>query len=324
MAETEEWAERRRRMVKCKKHGLHYDPKMASGCTLCLKEKTKTPRRPPQVTIILLCVLGMAFAVYQVFGPSQPGEEEEPLLGPAPDMARTAQAPLDPEPYRQNLEALERALFTEIRTDTDLAGTGISIDNACRNLGAEIRRQAPQYADTEAAAIESLARGIADAFTYKDLEELKSDWLLIRRRAFSPASWFTTPARSGSPALRIAIGEYGALANNLQSLIEEGAAEAQSYADSADFPDRDQRWQDFRGNWQERLGALWQNKPARPGADADPRILLAIQQLEQAFQNAWALTNNTGYLRSETPATAFDPVLSQVQKAQQTLDEVGS
>jgi hypothetical protein len=320
MAENEEWAERRRRMVKCKKHGLHYDPKMASGCTLCLKETTKVPQRPPQVTIILLCILGIAFAIFQIFGPDRPGDEEEPLLGPAPEAAEPSK--LDPEPYRQPIEALEQALFAEIDNDLDLAGAGVTIAYSTRNLGAEIRRQGPEYAAYDADTIEKMGENVADAFTFRDLEKLKGDWLRTRQSVFSPASWFVTPALTGTRSERIAINEYSALASNLQALIEEGAAEAQSYVDSADFPDRDQHWQEFQADWRERLGALWQQKPARPGADADPRILAAIQQLEQAFQSTWGLTSGSGFLQSGNPTLLFDPPLKQVGKAQQTLAEV--
>ncbi|MEE8523980.1 MAG: hypothetical protein V3T72_08615 [Thermoanaerobaculia bacterium] len=320
MAENEEWAERKRRMVKCKKHGLHYDPKMASGCTLCLKEKTEIPQRPPQVTIILLCILGMAFAIFHVFGPDSPGDEEEPLLGPAPDAVQASK--LDPEPYRQPIEALERALFTEIDNDLDLAGAGVSIAYSTRNLSAEIRRQGPEYAALDADTIENMGQNIAEAFTYAGLEKLKSDWLRARQRVFSPASWFATPALAGTRSERIAINEYNALAGNLQALIEEGAAEAQSYVDSADFPDRDQHWQDFQADWRQRLGALWQHMPARPGAEADPRILVAIQQLENAFQTTWGLPSGSGFLQSGNPTLLFDPALKQVEKARQTLAEV--
>ena len=72
MAENS-WAERRGRMVKCKIHGLHYDPEMSTGCTLCLRDaaKTQRPTRPPQLVLILLCLLGMAAILLYIFGPGR-------------------------------------------------------------------------------------------------------------------------------------------------------------------------------------------------------------------------------------------------------------
>ena len=41
MAEHQSWIERRQRMVRCKTHGLHFDPRLSSGCVLCVKEWAK-------------------------------------------------------------------------------------------------------------------------------------------------------------------------------------------------------------------------------------------------------------------------------------------
>ncbi len=319
MADNEEWAERRRRMVKCKKHGLHFDPKMASGCTLCLKESTKAPpQRPPQVTIILLCILGMAFAAYQIFGPKQV-DEEDSYLGP-PDVAE-APSRLDAEPYRQPIQALERALFADVADEFDLSSAGASIANSARSLGAEIRRLGPEAAAESAAAVAGLGEKVGDTFSFRDLEQVKGDWLQIREHLFTPASWFARPSRGGSRDQRVAFAEFSALADNLQSLLEEGAAEAQSYVDSADFPDRDQRWEEFQADWRQRISELWRNQPARPGADADPGLLLAAQRLGTAFESARSLASGSSYLSSGNPALLFDPALKQVEQARQSLEE---
>ena len=55
MPDNNSWAERRQRMVKCKKHGLHYDPEMSTGCTRCLREAAKIrTTRPPQLVLIFV------------------------------------------------------------------------------------------------------------------------------------------------------------------------------------------------------------------------------------------------------------------------------
>ncbi len=58
MSRDDHWIKRRQRAAKCKIHGLHYDPELTSGCTLCRKEGLAAlPRKKPQMLVMLLSML---------------------------------------------------------------------------------------------------------------------------------------------------------------------------------------------------------------------------------------------------------------------------
>ncbi len=318
MVEQEEnWIERRQRMVRCKTHGLHFDPRMSSGCVLCVKEWARLlPQRAPQFTIVLLCVLGMAVILYQVFGPGRTVgnllivDEEEAPVDPR----------LDPEPYRQAIETLETGLFATVEGRGELLDTGTSFAAATRELSGKIQRRDPPSAGT-ADAIARLGAATAEAFGFAELENLRDDWLRLRRHQFLSADWFRFPVE-GSAQDRVMRAEHREVARGLRALLYEGAAEIQALVDAED-PDEDgELWQEFTGDWRRRLDELWSNRPHRPSADADAEFLIAIQELERAFHGTRTLASDRGLVRGDDPGARFDDLVEQVDKAERGFDAV--
>ena len=316
MAKQEEWSERRQRIVRCKAHGLHYDPELASGCTLCLKESAKAPsQRAPQFTILLLCVLGMAVVLFQIFG-HRVGSETAPANTFAG--GRSGSSLLAPGDYQPLIQALERDLFGKIGDDLALATARASLATAARNLSAAVAEAEPSSETLRlgAEAVAGLAPPAEGDFGFDQLESLRGEWLRLRQRLFEPAPWFTTPERQGSRDARVSVAEDNVLASRLRVLFEEGAAEAQAYADSSDLPDRDTLLEEFRAEWRQRLADTWNERPPRPESAADPRVLIAIQNLEQAFKKVWAWSADSGFARGDQPAARFDGVLREIEAAQ--------
>lgn len=322
---------------------------MSSGCTLCLKEAAKShPPKAPQFMIFLLSILGMAVVLYQIFGP---GSGEGGDLGAGATQVASAAAgtgKLDPEPYRQAIEALETVLFSPLEDAQDIADAGAGLGATFGNLSAEIRRREtePESADAiarlaapagtpaaetafplasaeasvaETPAVEAPVDDPQDRrFSFGELERSRRTWLRLRGLYFLPASWLTEPAEDGSAKARILIAEHQEVARGLMALLREGATEAQAFSDSAEEAD-EVGFQEDLGDWRQRIDELWKSKPKRPGTAADPQILVAVQELETAFQRTWALA---GSVALGDPASRFDDVLALAEKAQRSFDDV--
>ena len=317
MAEQESWIERRRRMVRCKTHGLHYDPTLSSGCILCVKEWAKlVPQRAPQFTIVLLCVLGMAVILYRVFGPGQ-------SVGAAvlTEEEVVADIRLNPERYRPSIETLEAGLFATVEDGRDLADAGISFTTAAEVLSASIQRLDPQDGGT-AAALAALGASTREGFDFVALERLRDNWLRLRQRRFRSAAWFLTPEIQGSTRERVMLAEHRELARGLRTLLYEGAAEVQAIAESEDASGGDELWRRFAADWRQRLDVLWQGKPPRPSASAAVELLIAIQELERAYQRTQALASDPGLVEVGDPGVRFDDVVALIDRAESSLDAV--
>ena len=316
------WAERRRRMVKCKVHGLHFDPQMSTGCVRCLREAARTqPKRPPQLVVILLCMLGMAFILFYIFRPGQGAGTGVADLGLA-SQSQPGSQKLDPEPYRAQIEDLERALFrTQIDETGDLLVASANIAAATQDLSSTILDTDPARGLNAADLIARLGQAVpTDQVAQSDIETAQSQWLRIRKQQLLPADWFLSPPAAGKASMSAA--DYSDLAASLRSMIEEARAEAQAQtlADSAPGIAGTEAWRTFAGDWRQQLDRLENRLPARPAAKADGKLLVAVQDLEQALGQARALAAT-----AEPPSASddrFDDAVTAALRAQQGFDEL--
>ncbi len=323
MAETS-WTERRRRIVKCKIHGLHYDPEMSTGCTLCLRDAVKSqPKRPPQLVLILLCILGMTAILFYIFGPGQQATTGGIDLGIASTGATVAPK-LDPEPFRASFETLETALFrTTIDQADDLLVVSGDIQDAAADLSAAILRALPRDGLEAADLIARMGQAIpADQVALNDVLRARTQWLQIRQQRFQRADWYSRPAAEGAERTTVSTAEYSEVASSLRGLIEEGLAEVEALNDptAADDGDPAERWRVFAGDWRDQLDSLQSRIPARPDSRADGRMLAAFQDLEQAMSQARTLASSAG-LPAVTD-TRFDEAITIALRAQQGFDDV--
>lgn len=290
MSSNDDWLTRQRRMVKCPKHGLHFDPKMSTGCMRCLKERSKVRRRRrPQPLIILACILGMTIVLFRIFGPNLKPKEEA-LEGLAISEA-SAERALDPAVYRQNIESFEGALFaSEVIKSSDLEGVRARIRSALSIFADALQLQGDgdSIAAREVEGLEAELAG--SAWTYADLETLRDHWLRIRRRHFATAEWYHTPAastRSAAAAQRASVAEYRDIANELANLLRQSSSEIN---DLTTVPgDRVQAWKILSDDLNSQLRDIAARRPSRPRADSDSSLLVAFQNLERAFNMARSL-----------------------------------
>lgn len=318
MSSNQDWLARQQRMVKCPRHGLHFDPKMSTGCVRCLKERAKIrTKRPPQFFIMLLCVLGIAVVLFRIFGPSLLPKDE--AIESLDVSQQSADRQLDAEAYRPAIESFENALFrADATTRADLQVARGRIASA-----AEVMSDAIQQRDGDAAAsreVSDLVDGIeGNNLTFDRLESLRDRWLRIRNRHLTGADWFYQPAgarQSTSVEARASVAEYRDIAFELSSLLREASSEVASLAGQ---DDRNQRWQELTVYLNDQLRDITERKPKRPRSGSDDRLLLAFQKLEKAFNTARSLGGSSS---PPNDASRFDDALRLAEEALQGFDDV--
>lgn len=319
MNPREDWLARQQRMVKCPQHGLHFDPEMSTGCVRCLKERAKIrQKRPPQMLIILLCILGIAVAGYRILGPRLSSQEE--ALEGLEITEAAADRKLDPADFRQAIESFEAALFNaEATSRSDLEATQNRIIAT-----ADILREALQKQDARAIATREVVALAGDVdgldLNFIELEKLRDRWLRLRRRHLLAADWLHASASSGPPQAaekRASVAEYRDIAYELADLLRDGSSEV---AGLAGQEDRGQAWQDLAEHLNESLRDITKRKPSRPRSDADDRLLVAFQNLERAFGMARSLGASSS---APSDASRFDEALRIAEDAIQGFSEAG-
>lgn len=327
MAQEEHWTERRERAVKCKVHGLHYDPRLTSGCNLCRKEGllAAPPRQRPQLVLMLLSLLAVAVILYRVFGTGAVSANGgvQPAVSTAPAaISAAASARLDPAPHRAAIEAVDQAVFES--PAESLIEIGEQATSALRRLRADLA-----VAPANAAAVTDLDELIdgaaAEVFSLERLAELRREWTRIRNRTFLNAPWFLSmvgvDARTGRAALVI----YRGAADELASLLDEGADRAENLwkpsAPNVDDPEerarREEEWRGYANDWRQRIEVLRDELPPRASATADPQVLLAVQRLEQAFARASSLA-----AANLPPQAAFSDAVDTVERARESFEDL--
>ncbi len=317
--DEEHWTVRRQRMVRCKVHGLHYDPRLTSGCAKCRKEGLIAPptRAKPQFLPLLLLVLAIVLVVYTVFLPGfrgREGEAEEVV----PETHEAYRLVADD--FRLAVERVETSLFENPASDRELMADDARL--ALAALAVDLRESPHRVARQAAREVELYRDRLQEgSATPTSFQAVRSEWPNFRRRYFFPASWFhrATDASGGD---RVALATYRDLAGGLMELVDEGlvrVGELSQPPASEGEGDRVREWRGYREDWLERLEALRSGMPERPGMHTDAELLMATQRLEQAFAQAKTL----GQVQLDSGAASrFDAAFSLCEKAHRSLDDI--
>lgn len=306
----------RRRLVPCKKHKLHYDPSLHSGCVLCRRENPLgTNRRERPILEWVLVLLVFAVGAWYLIN-------RKPAAGPATVAVATH---LDPGPYRAQIQTLDDLLF---QGNVVSPGDASRIEIASSALAAQLRRreasrppdageavnQLAPLAESTARAVEGLASGLRALGREEgvEVEAARAAWVSARDQGFGPQDWYRTTVATGpaAPAARSAAAEQ--VISDLEDFaqqVEAAMRRAQSELAAFDAgpPDetdeaRVQRWNAWAASWNERVATLRSELPPPPGLDADPAAGLAHAQLEAAIAAAPMLAQ--GAFAGDVPTAA--------------------
>jgi hypothetical protein len=315
MSEQDNWLDRQRRMVKCKRHSLHFDPKMASGCYLCGKEAAKRRvYKQPKFLVLLISTLAMVLILYKLLGPKQPPDANDAPLQGLEIKEPAGSTRLDPAPYRPTVQAFEQALFgTSAESSEDLSLAGSRLASAISTLQAAISRDHPE--SPLVTSLEELALNFpSQGFTNRNLDQARQQWLRIRKRFLETAPWLQSPPTTTTTS-KVSLAEYQTLASDLVYFLEEGTSKARSVSTSKDTTD----WKNFQNQWRERFKELATQRPNRPHSESPDDLLLAYQNLEQALRRAESLSGKKNF---PTSTASFEAVLDEARKALDALRNV--
>jgi hypothetical protein len=316
---NDEWAHRRRRLIKCNKHGLHFDSELTSGCALCRKEGLiSAPKKPgPQFLLLLLTLLGLALLAASLFNnvredrATTPNEEEEVATS----------AKLDPNPMRRQIEGLERALDQE--QDTDLSSWGISIRSAVQELAAQVERQDSVLAKPSARALAEWAGSIPEeGFTPNDLTTARATWKRIARRNFKSAPWWSSLRPRTKTKGRITLLAYREAADNLVALADEGAAQVEAFQEPGfdELTPAGDGWTSFAADWRQEIETISQRLPNKGEFASDSRFLVGVQNLRNALSMLRRLAADRTLPSKSGARDNLETAIAQAGEARATFD----
>lgn len=307
-------AELKRRAVRCKIHGLHYDPALTSGCSRCRKEGLS--RTKPVFLSLLLTLLALSVVAAVViqglidFEPSTARAADTADTGTngtdgtdgADGTATTARGKVDPAPYRSQLLALEDALYDDSVTDLVVIADRVAV--AAAALAAALRAvPGHRWAADEVMVFEEAVRG-DDAPSLATLAQHRDRWLGLRQRLFATAPWLIRDAASPTDRLTAAATRDVAVA--LIELVDEAAA-----VDDAS-------WSSFEETWRRRLDEIMDRMPPPPAYDTDPRLLVGRRDLDRAIAELAAFAFEGA---PETVRERLDVIAERLASSRDRLEE---
>jgi hypothetical protein len=263
------------------------------------------PRRIP-VRLALVLVLPGLLAC----GGDEPAPQS---ADPATTGANAATGRVDPQPFREQIQAVEAALY---RREAASWGEYDRVGGQLMDLGAAVLRSSTEprvrVCGQQLLAFGGELGGRGDVgYGRPHLPDLRRRWEGLRNEIFVPAAWFRGTAvgmnlagqSALDPALDLAQTPAGpapvsrrdhrrlerAVAH-LAELCRTGPRECRDLGE----PDYDisvptahsdrhvQRWQAWARQWDGRVRACWDDLPARPGFAAEAHWLQAWRSLETA------------------------------------------
>lgn len=274
----------RRRLVSCKKHKLHYNPDLHSGCVLCRKENL-LGARPPERPILrwLGLLLVVAAAGWYLFGRAP--EATVPLAEASGAMA--------PDPYREHITLVDNLLFGGDELAPADAG------QAARALEAMItmitRREAipgggpaelsprgrggVDGLDALAARLRVDTRGAA-----LDARPLRASWSSLRVELFGDQEWFRSrmggSVAAADPELDAELADdLAAVASSIAAVIDGARSTLAALPDALEA-EAAPAYASWATAWDDQLQSLVSELPPPPSAEADAALGLAHRQLD--------------------------------------------
>jgi hypothetical protein len=285
----------RRRLVPCKKHKLHYDPSLHSGCVLCRKENPLGEKREERPILAWIALL-LVFAAGGWY-----------LANRQPDLEVTGGRPalIDPEPYRAQIQTLDDLLFQgDLIAPHDAERSAV----AAQALAAMLRRRAANRPDEQGRIdpLDALAESAAqDAEALPPLltasgeqgaetSAARTAWVALREKVFGRHDWFRTTisaATAPSPAVTPAavIADLEEFADQFDQVVQTARGELASFDGTPLDDAKVKRWAEWSAAWGERVVTLAGELPPPPGSNADLAAQLAHTELDAALAAAPAL-----------------------------------
>lgn len=313
------------RSVRCKKHGVAYNPDLHSGCPLCRRSEERAEARRTGISTPFILVASAAVAAVSLLV-MVGGEAARRELAAETARVQTAPetAPADPTPFRSQISTIERVLY---QTQPPSAGDAPALRSALLELSAAAAEAGSEETDTLAIRSQAMAELLSDPL---DLPSRRQEWERLRDAAFVPVGWFQkstdqlaelqTPPATDPPSVTFARLE--ALAVQIGALIEAGEEEAIRVA-STDSPPDVEGEEDPRRSWsrawRDRVDAAIEGRPPTPDPDQSPDLFAAYERLRRAIEQLRMVPVDTVHGSPDQVARRFSRARDAVNEALETL-----
>jgi hypothetical protein len=219
---------------------------------------------------------------------------------------------IDPEPYRQDLEAAEAVLYKDAPAGyNDADQVSAALYRAAGRAMASSGDPAQQEKARVLVAFAGEAGAVEDAgYALPDLGSLRARWCQVRAEVFRDADWFHEAGagpEAGGQAVRprasaADVHDVGEVVDRLNDLVRKGRRQVEELGEpvyALEMVDREgeaqiAHWQAWSREWSEKLTDLARRLPPAPGLDDDGHYLLAYQDVAQAIAALRRVPNGAG------------------------------
>jgi hypothetical protein len=290
--------------------------------------------------LILLCGLAALVLLAILLGGGR--EPSEPTGTDAAPPPGTSAVRIDPDPFRQQITAIEELLYP---TGPSGSVSSARVASAARRLADTVRARggsaAIQAFDRIGAFASELETERGAGFGGLDLPAARASWEGTRDEVFRPADWFAgseaeqqerelVVASGSGRSFRIAISQ---LADRIDDLISSGRDEIDlireiddtTPEDSAQADQIREEWQRWSRDWLERVQQVAHSLPQRPGVGSAEPAVLAHRALAKAVQNLQLVavaSAGSGIPSRSERAQRLDAAEAAVAEARARLDEI--
>lgn len=200
---------------------------------------------------------------------------------------------LSPEPYRNEITALEEELYRDAPAGFDdgdrISELAADLSMAVRGNGRNRRKQLAFRKLFDYAGSVGARTGVG--YTTPNLVELRSDWEEVRGEVFAGAAWFQQSSSalnaSQTPAAPeanpVVVRQLKQHADELEGLIRYGQRSALAIPEAGVDAARDAEteWRNWTSAWERRLESAVRYGPRSLGPRPEVNVALAYQELQQ-------------------------------------------
>ncbi|HSR67652.1 MAG TPA: hypothetical protein VLU25_06900 [Acidobacteriota bacterium] len=193
--------------VVCPQHGVRYNPQVSDGCVICRRDRQEAGEDSEQggrwglMTASVLGLVLVVLVISAVLRPSDRAQAADQKTPPKPRTVMTAlsEQGLDPQPFRPQIERLEKLLYQ----GSPSAPLGGEIESAVAELAKQVGQQSSPLVGTAVTlrllTFKDWIGARSDVgYGVLDLSQARLHWESeVRDKVFLPADWFQS-ARSGS------------------------------------------------------------------------------------------------------------------------------
>lgn len=295
------------------------------------KIEVASPSSGPQFLMVLLCVLGIALALYQIFGRDPFASEGDQVMntfnGAEGESEPSSGVRIRPDGLKDEIAAVESALL-----DPQVDSLEQMINSTSFEVGLLIRalkRDPDQRKEAAASELEVLSQDLSTDLDLEGIQRFKQDWLRFRDRNFQKAAWFHS-GTGDALGHRVALAVYRGVADDLLQHVGQGIEDGEAMEQEASRvgtldihqATRDQLMEEWRGQaqtWNDELERLTNRAP--DNRDSIPATsIAAVQQLKSALRDARGKLP-TDRFPTAADMTMLEGVLLKAQLAVEALAE---